>query len=164
MRVHGDAVFGFCMRLIRVRTDAQDLTQQVFAEAYRDLARFNGDSSPRAWLFGIAYHRCIDAIRLQQRRAKLIEDNERAMLDVPDPGLDPIGLIDRAQQIAALEDCLQCLSPEVLATVLLRFQTDLTFEEMKELLGAKADALQARVKRALQALLKCMKRKGWSSE
>src|SRR3954471_17634887 len=61
MHEHGKAVLGLCLRVTRDATLAEDVTQQVFLEAYRDLDRFEGRSSPRTWLFSIASHRCFDA-------------------------------------------------------------------------------------------------------
>jgi RNA polymerase sigma-70 factor (ECF subfamily) len=164
MRAHGEAVFGFCLRMVRTRAAADDLVQQVFLEAYRDLDRFEGRASPRAWLFGIARHRCLDLLRRQGRRAQLIESDEAAMLEVVDPGPGPTDQVDRRLLTAALEDCLRRLSPEVRATVLLRFQTEATYDELTAVLAATADALQVRVARALKGLRRCMERKGWTGE
>src|SRR5215470_7367325 len=63
MQAHGNAVRGFCLRVVRDRALADDVTQQVFLEAYRDLEGFQGRSSSRSWLFSIASHRCVDALR-----------------------------------------------------------------------------------------------------
>jgi RNA polymerase sigma factor (sigma-70 family) len=164
MEAHGEAVFGYCLRVIRVHALAEDVTQQVFLEAYRDLDRFAGLSSPRAWLFGIACHRCLDALKKQQRFSALIENNEEAVAAFEDPGPGPGEHVDRGQLVAALEECLGQLSPEIRATVLLRFQTGATYEEMSERLGASADTLQVRVARALPVLRRCVKKKGWTDE
>jgi RNA polymerase sigma-70 factor (ECF subfamily) len=164
VRAHGDAVLGFCLRVVRARALAEDVAQQVFMEAYRDLDRFEGRSSARAWLFGIASHRCLDALKGQQRRLRLIESDEQAVIEFEDPGAGPIEHVDRARLTAALEACLKRLSPDVRATVLLRFQTGSTYEELAAPLAATADTLQVRVARALQALRRCLEKKGWTGE
>ncbi|HEX2689737.1 MAG TPA: RNA polymerase sigma factor [Kofleriaceae bacterium] len=163
MRVHGDAVFGFCLRMVHARDRADDLVQQVFLEAFRDLDSIEG-SSPRAWLFGIAYHRCLDALKTRQHQLQLIENSEQAMLGVEDPGRGMLEHVDRMQLVAGLEECLRRLSPAVRATVLMRFQTGATYEEMEVKLGATPDALQVRVARALPVLRRCLEKKGWSGE
>jgi len=164
MKAHGEEVLGVCMRLVRTKPLAEDLRQQVFLEAYRDLDRFKGHSPPRAWLFGIANHRCLDAIKAMQRHLKLIDPSEEAVAGFQDPGPGPLEHVDRALLIAALEQCLNKLSPEVRATVLMRFQTGATYEEMAEPLAAAADTLQVRVARALRKLRRCLERKGWTGE
>lgn len=164
MEAHGEDVYGFCKRVVRIPPLAKEVVQQVYLEAFRDLDLFTGRSSPRKWLLGIAAHRCVDALRALQRRSKLIEVDEQAMLRAVDPSPGPGERLDRTRLIAALEDCLMRLSPEVCATVLLRFQVGATYEEMAVQLGASAEALQMRVARALPMLRRCLEKKGWTDE
>src|SRR6185503_11342140 len=140
MREHGKAVFGLCLRELHDRGLAEDVTQQVFLEAYRDLDRFQHRSSVRTWLFGIAYHRCLDAHKRRQRRLQRIESDESAVAAFEDPSTGPHEHLEDAARWAALEDCLAQLSPEVRATVLIRFQSGATYEELASELGATADA------------------------
>ena len=164
MQEHGKAVLGFCLRVTQDAMMAEDVTQQVFLEAYRDLDRFEGRSSPRTWLFSIASHRCFDALRNEQRRTKRLVADEEAAAAVADPGTGPFDGLDRRRLGAALDDCMALLSPDVRATVLLRFQTGLGYRELAEMLGASADTLQVRVSRALPVLKRCMERKGWNGD
>lgn len=160
MDLHGDAVFGFCIRALRDRTLAEDILQQVFLEAYRDIDRFRGQSSLRTWLLRIASHRCHDAIRARNRRDRIVDPHEE--VEGPDPATPIAQRLERSELVAALEDCLTGLSDEVRMTVLLRFQSELTYDEMASAIGVRSDALQARVARALPALRRCLESKGWS--
>src|SRR5690349_13907932 len=56
MDQHGPTVFNFCSRFLLDRVLAEDVLQQVFLHAYRDIDRFEGRSSPRTWLLRIAVH------------------------------------------------------------------------------------------------------------
>jgi RNA polymerase sigma-70 factor (ECF subfamily) len=159
MRAHGSALLGFCIRILGDRGVAEEVRQQTFLEAFRDFDAFQHRASRRAWLFGIASHRCLDALR-DQRRTKWTEIDDNAVLHTHDPRTGPEGQLEHAQLSAALEECMQSLSPEVRMTVLLRFQTELTYEELAPQLAARADALQMRVTRALSALRRCMASKG----
>ncbi|TMQ16912.1 MAG: RNA polymerase sigma factor [Deltaproteobacteria bacterium] len=160
MRAHGDAVLGFCLRVLGDAELAEEVRQQTFLEAFRDFDRFQERSSRRAWLFGIASHRCLDTLRNQQRRSRWIENDEDAVLNTHDPDTGPGAQIEHAQLASALEECLKALSPEVRMTVLLRFQTELTYDELALQLATRADALQMRVTRALPRLRRCLERKG----
>lgn len=158
MRAHGDAVLGFCIRVLRNRELAEEVRQQTFLEAFRDFDRFQDRSSRRAWLFGIASHRCLDVIR--KRRPGWIESDDDALINSHDPGSGPREQLEHAQLTAALEACMQSLPHEVRMTVLLRFQTDLTYEQLAVQLATRADALQMRVTRALSKLRRCLESKG----
>ncbi len=164
MDAHGNAVFSFCARVLRDRSLAEDVLQRVFLEAYRDIGRFRGNSRFPAWLFGIASHRCQDALKAQRRRLQRIESNHRATLRAVDPVAVSCEQLERARIISALEECLQGLSAEVRMTVLLRFQQGKSYEEMSRMLETKPNTLHVRVARALPALKQCLEAKGWTDE
>ena len=164
MDAHGDAVFAYCVRMLRDRELAEDVAQQVFTEAYRDIEKFRRQSSVRTWLIGIAHHRCGDAIKSRGRRISRIDLDDEAVHDHADPGSTPTERLDRARLAAVLDYCLQELSEDIRETVLLRFMSDMTYEEMAVLLGRKADTLCVRVARALPILKRCLERKGWKHE
>ncbi len=161
---YGEAVLGYCVRLLRDPALAEDVMQRVFLEALRDFEQFRGQSSRRTWLFAVASHRCLDALRHQQRRMLRVAHDDQVVGNFKDPATGPFERLDRMQLLVALDNCLALLSPEMRATVLMRFQTELTFEHMALHLGATADALQMRVARAMPVLRQCLESKGWTNE
>jgi RNA polymerase sigma-70 factor (ECF subfamily) len=164
MDAQGDAVFSFCARVLRDRSLAEDVLQRVFLEAYRDIGRFQGHSTFAAWLFGIASHRCQDALKSQRRRLQRIELNNQAATCFADPVAASSEQFERSRIIAALEQCLHGLSDEARMTVLLRFQHGMSYEEMAAATGTKPNTLHVRVARALPSLKLCLESKGWTDE
>jgi len=68
--------------------DVDDLTQDTFLKAYRNLNRFRGDSSLYTWVYRIARNVCLDAIRRKKFRSHFQFDwfqKENASIDFPDP-------------------------------------------------------------------------------
>jgi RNA polymerase sigma-70 factor (ECF subfamily) len=150
MQRHGRAVYRYCRIALGDAVLADDIHQQVFIEAFRDLPGFAGRSTVRTWLFGIARHRVLDAAKRRRRaRARL---DVAAGDDLPDPRPSPGEGLDDAQLQAALVTCLAALDEPIRTAVLLRYQQGLTYEEMAEICGEKAGTLQARVSRALRKL------------
>lgn len=164
MVAHGDAIYSLCVRTLRDPDLAEDVLQQTFLEAHRDLATFQARAAPRTWLFGIAIHRCQDAIRKRRRRDAREEPGDDGVVALPDPADGPSAFLEKQQRFAALESCLERLSEDASMAVQLRFLIGMTFEEMAKQLGAKADTLQTRVMRAMPVLRRCMTRKGWTGE
>lgn len=162
MQVHEQPVFAYCVRTVRDRQLSEDIAQQVFLEVYRDLGSFRGTSSLRSWLIGIAHHRCQDAIKSGARRAARIELDDEAVVGHEDPSTSPTDQLDLTERAAALEDCLQALPAQTRETVLLRFQAEMSYEEMATVLGKKADTLCVRVARALPLLKRCLEGKGFA--
>jgi RNA polymerase sigma-70 factor, ECF subfamily len=150
MQRHGRAVYRYCRIALGDAVLADDIHQQVFIEAFRDLPGFAGRSSVRTWLFGIARHRVLDAAK-RRRRARAHLDVD-AGADLPDPRPSPGEGLDAAELQAAVLACLATLDEPARTAVLLRYQQGLTYEEMAESCGEKAGTLQARVSRALRKL------------
>ncbi|MGO9977296.1 MAG: RNA polymerase subunit sigma-70 [Solirubrobacteraceae bacterium] len=68
-------------RIVGSAQDAEDLLQETLLAAWRDLERFEGRSSVRAWLYRIATNRSLDALRASRRRPEGV----RRMTEVPEP-------------------------------------------------------------------------------
>jgi RNA polymerase sigma-70 factor (ECF subfamily) len=164
MRIYGGAVRGFCARVLHDSTLAEDVVQQVFLQAYRDLDRLENRGAIRSWLFAIASNRCVDTIRKEVRRSRWTQSADETVNHIKDSRPDQLERLDRAQLSVALDECLALLSPEVRMTVLMRFQTGMTYEQLSRSLDARAEALQLRVVRALRKLRDCLERKGWTGE
>jgi RNA polymerase sigma-70 factor, ECF subfamily len=67
------AVFAFVSRRIKPVEDAEDLTAQIFLDAYRGWRTLRG--SPKLWLFGIARRKVADAFRRRRRHLSLREED-----------------------------------------------------------------------------------------
>lgn len=164
MTSYGDAIFGYCVRMVHDEQLAQDAVQQTFLQAYRDFDQFEGRASVRTWLTSIARNRCLDALKQDRRLHKRFESNDHAKLEHADPSATPGERMDRAQLIAALEMCVRRLPASMRATLLERFVTGLTYEELSRSFDANANALQARVARAIRLLKECLEKHGWVDE
>jgi RNA polymerase sigma-70 factor (ECF subfamily) len=146
------------VRLVVARDDlADEVHQAIFIQAYRDLPRFAGRATLRTWLYAIARHRCLDALKLRRRFLRRFLTTE-TLPERADPGLGADERIERVAVGAALEACLGRLPPKVRIAVLLRFQEGLSYEEMAGICNERSATLQARVTRALPKL------RGWLEE
>jgi RNA polymerase sigma-70 factor, ECF subfamily len=152
MNRHGAAVYRYCREALEDSELACDVRQQVFLEAFCDLPRFAGRSTVRTWLFGIARHRILDAVRKRSRYQARIEVDHAA--DVVDPRPSPAELLDEARLQALVRVCLGQLNEKVQATLLLRYHQGFTFDQIAKIRGEQAGTVQVRVARALLVLRK----------
>jgi RNA polymerase sigma-70 factor (ECF subfamily) len=154
MKRYGTAVYRYSREALRDATLADDVQQQVFIEAFRDLPKFRRRASVRTWLFAIARHRVLDAAKSRRRAQSRIEDDDAT--EVPDARQPPDERIDDGRLRKALAACVGLLHEEVRTALLLRFQQGFTFEEMAEVCGEKPGTLQAKVARAFPILRACI--------
>jgi len=101
---HVGRVHAVCLRLVADARTAEELTQDVFVQAWRGLASFRGDSSFGTWLHRLAVNVTmmhLRAARRRERRLPLWADPP----EVPVPGdHDPGRTMDLEQAIASLPD------------------------------------------------------------
>ena len=154
MQRHGVPVYRYCREALRDAALADDVHQQVFIEAYRDLPGFKQRSAVRTWLFAIARHRVLDAAKSRRRAESHIDDDDATA--VADPRPSAAESIDDARLREALLTCLDKLRDQVRTALLLRFQQGFTFEAMAEMCREKPGTLQAKVQRALPVLRTCI--------
>lgn len=150
MRRHGAAVYRYCRGALRDAALADDVHQQIFLEAARDLPRFRRRATVRIWLFAIVRHRVLDAAKQRRRQQDWAEDCAAA--EIPDPRPSPGEALDDARLRQALIASFGELGEDARTAVLLRYQQGFTFEEMAVICREKAGTLHARVTRALPLL------------
>lgn len=159
MRLYGQPIYRFCLSFLNNPEMAEEVHQTVFIQAYRDAGRFSGGSSLKSWLYAIARHRCLDAVKIKRRRDKRFD----APGDLPETGdqrPSPEEQVAAASLAGPLKRCLDQLAPHVRSAVLLRHQEGLSYADMAAALGEKAGTIQARVARALPALRACLRSEG----
>jgi RNA polymerase sigma-70 factor (ECF subfamily) len=158
MQRYGKQVYRYVRAQLRSNPDlADDVHAKVFIEAHRDLERFAGRSTLRAWLFGIARHRVLDALKPPNHPSN--SSIPVSELDLADSVPLPDQQLDDARLSKALVECLELLTLKVREAVTMKYQVGFTFEEIGKICGDRAGTVQARVKRALPALRECIEKR-----
>ncbi len=96
-----DALYGAALRMTRNRQEAEDLVQETFLKAIRNLHRYRDDGSCKAWLFRILTNTFIDRYRSSQRAPQSVEFEDETPIKVQDQ-LD--GETGAGESIEALTD------------------------------------------------------------
>ncbi|MFI7586726.1 RNA polymerase sigma factor [Spongisporangium articulatum] len=134
--------------------DVDDVTSEVFLAAFRSIGQFSGDGDGfRRWLFTIAHHRAVDAIRQQVRHPQ--EELEEARFTDQVSGCPAASAEDRAMDRIDAEEALrlvQELPDDQRDVLLLRVAADLPADEVGEVLGRSPEAVRQLQHRAIVRL------------
>ena len=139
----------FYFRLGNVK-DAEDLTSQVFLKAYKDLPRYRNQGAFSAWLFSIAHARLVDHYRKGSRKSAREIDIEK--LEIPSNLPGPLSQATAQSEIEQLFSLLKDLTEKEQTLIHLRFIAELSYREIGEILGCKADTARKSVSRLLDRL------------
>jgi RNA polymerase sigma-70 factor (ECF subfamily) len=140
---------GYCAKLLKNPSDAEDVLQEIIIKVLTHLKSFKWVVSFKSWLFKIAYNECINKIR--DRRWDSIEDNEEY--------LDNIVAVesnheDLATLLSATMVNLSFIDRNIM---LLRYRTELDFQEIADICNLKISAVKMRHKRVIAFLQEQLK-------
>ena len=159
MEAYGASLYRYCRQMTAEADLAADVHQTTFVQAYEGLPAFGRRSSLRTWLFGIARHRCLDALKSKRRRERRVEP--RAELpEVAAAGSDPGDRMAAEAAARALDRCLERLAPAARTAVLLRYQEGFSYLEMARVCRERPATLRVRVCRSLPLLRACLESGG----
>jgi RNA polymerase sigma-70 factor, ECF subfamily len=152
-------VLNLAFRTLRDETEAEDLAQTVFVQAWKSTARYQPSAKFSTWLFTIARNLCLNEIRRRKRHPAESLDQTR-----DDADDQPLHQVEDRRASAAPEDLLrseledkvdEALSalPENQRTALfLCRQEELSYEEIAEVLGCSLSATKSLIHRARETL------------
>jgi RNA polymerase sigma-70 factor (ECF subfamily) len=135
--------------------DVEGLTNEVFLQVHRGLARFKGDwPAFRSWVFTIAHHRMVDETRRAMRRPQAVPLDDVLDRDGGDVEQDALTQLSDAWLRSLLDE----LSDDQRAVLLLRIAADLPLERVAVVLGKSVGAVKALQHRALANLRRSLTR------
>lgn len=128
---------------------AGDVVQEAFVKAWQRLDSLTSDASFPAWLCGIVRNLCVD----QQRRRKLpLRGIEEAHAEPDRRHTAPLDQMHQREQGQRIAAALQCLDETTRSAMVLRYYENMTSQQIAELLGISAPAVDMRLMRGRAAL------------
>lgn len=143
-----------CYRMTGSLVEAEDLTQEVFLRAWRNLGRFEGLSSPRTWLYRICTNACLDFLKSHERRVQptdfITETIEReTWIDpFPDPADPAEMIVDEVTTDLYLTVALLHLPSRQRAAFIARELLDFDSAQTASILGCSVPAANSLRQRA----------------
>ena len=148
---HGSRLRRFLMRYTGEPHAAEDLAQEAFVRAYRQLDRFDERRPFGPWLFTLAANLGRDFLRARARRGELANGLE----SVPEPAAaapDPAAALRKRERTEALEDALFRLPATLREPVLLHYELDWPVAAVAAHLSIDEGAVKTRLHRARRLL------------
>jgi RNA polymerase sigma-70 factor (ECF subfamily) len=136
--------------------EAEDILQETFLKAYKNLDHFEGNSNMYTWLYSIARNKCIDEFRKRKY------ESNRSSIPVEEFELesDEFKAKDQKEDVDLLKEAISKL-PEMLRSIVVMKSIDgLTYPEISEVTGVNEQTLKNRMFRARKQLAVTLKQMG----
>jgi RNA polymerase sigma-70 factor (ECF subfamily) len=147
-----DKIYRYIVLKIGNRTEAEDMTQQVFLNALKSISSFKWKGSPfSAWLFRIAHNQIVDYLRKKSRQATVPLEESLAADDS-----NPRQVAERKVEIEQMVQATKGLTRAQQEVISLRFAGELSVAEVARIMGKSEGAVKALQHSAIVALRKAL--------
>lgn len=149
-------VYSFIRYLVGDDFGAEDITQEVFVRAWKNLKKFDTKKNFKNWIFSIAKNAAVDYLRKKKAVPFSAFDNDDGSNMIAETLADSAPLPDETTEQAdtahLLRVAMKNLSENYRAVLYLKYYSCLTFKKISELTGVPLHTAKSRHRRALAAL------------
>lgn len=141
-------IYRLCYGLVLNKQDAEDVLQESFVYAFKNLKKYNADkASFKTWLYTIAVSRCRNTYR--RKRFPTVDFSQILQLQLAGPNSDtPEAAIAKRESIDAIQRALIELSPILREAIILRYGHGLTYREISVIMECPQKTAESRVRLA----------------
>ena len=144
-------VYSLALRILRNTGDAEDVTQEVFAQLWKQASRFDPQrGAVGAWLSVIARSRALD--RLRRRGSGRVTAGAEGLDAIPDPAPSVELVTASAEQVSAARDALASLPADQRTALELAYYEGLTQAEIAERTSTPLGTVKTRIRTGLQRI------------
>ncbi|HQU28552.1 MAG TPA: sigma-70 family RNA polymerase sigma factor [Nitrospirales bacterium] len=156
-------VFQYLITVVNDPTLAEETLVEVMLAVWKGLNTFQGQSKVSTWIFGIAHHKAVDALRKvtsQQRSGTPLED----IVETAESGHNPMEDAQQNRMATLTNHAIAALSPDHREVIHMAFYEGLPYPEIAELLRIPVNTVKTRVYYAKQQLKKNLAQQGVTEE
>ena len=137
-------VYGIVLRVVRDKSHAEEVTQEVFVEIWRIASRFDDEKgSVKAWAATVAHRRAVDRVRSEQSaRDRLDNESQKRVADTD----VVVESVETSFDQARVRRALAQLTPAQREAVELAYFGALTYREVAALLGVAEGTIKSRIR------------------
>jgi RNA polymerase sigma factor (sigma-70 family) len=163
MKRYKKSVYHTLLKMVRNVDDAEDLTIEAFAKAFKNLEKFDPKFTFSTWLFRVATNNCIDFIRKKRLDTTSIssgyidDSGSEVAMDLRDTNMNPQEDVIRGQRMEIVQNIVTKLPPRYRTLVQLRYFNELSYEEIAKELNAPLGTVKAQLHRARELLYDLVK-------
>lgn len=146
-------LFRFVRNIVDDEDEAENVVQETFAEAYRQIDKFRGEAKVSTWLFSIARHLAYGVIRKAKRHSYLEHDTiEYLNAQDPDPDANTPERVERTERKAMVRNAIDQLPDHYQRVIKMRDLEERSTAETAEALGLTNVNVRVRLHRARKQL------------
>ena len=134
------------------RSDAMDMVQETFINAYFHRNNFRGESALYTWLYRILYNVCISTLRTKKHLKFVVSEKQEEIYDLPSGTPDPYHELEQVEIRELVDKALQQLPPRQRMVFVMRQIDGLKHREIADIMNISEGSVKASYFHAIQKL------------
>ena len=149
-------IFNVACKMFSNSEDAADIAQEALIKVYKNIDKFDFNSSFSTWLYRITVNACIDEMRRRKGRESIsidAEDEESGLaVQIEDTSLGAEERVIQNETVSEVRAAIDKLSEEHKTVIILRDLQDMTYEQVAQTLDISIGTVKSRLARARKSL------------
>ena len=149
-------IFNVACKMFSNSEDASDIAQEALIKAYKNIDKFDFNSSFSTWLYRITVNACTDEMRRRKGRESIsidAEDEESGLaVQIEDTSLGAEERVIQNETVSEVRTAIDKLSEEHKTVIILRDLQDMTYEQVAQTLDLSIGTVKSRLARARKSL------------
>lgn len=145
-------VYTLALKMVKRNEEAEEIAQDTFIKAFKNLSKFKGDSKFSTWLYKIAYRTCLDSLKKQTEKyqTSTIDEITANKIKSTEGVLDGI---ERKERAAIIKECMSNLPEDERTVLWLFYFEELSLKEIIEVTDLSESNVKVKLHRARKRLL-----------
>jgi RNA polymerase sigma-70 factor (ECF subfamily) len=145
---YGRPIISFIYDMVGQRDLAEELTQETFVRAYKNLKTMRDDTKLSTWLFGIAKNVARESLRYKHRETSKVEIEDDRVIEISDGKLPPDRQLLDKELNGVIRNALSALDEDKRLVFTLKIFQQRSYEEIAEITGSSIPKLKTDLHRA----------------
>ncbi|MEC7579402.1 MAG: sigma-70 family RNA polymerase sigma factor [Pseudomonadota bacterium] len=133
---------------------AQDIAQEAFVKAFKNIEKFRGDSSFYTWIYRIAINTAKNFLSSKSRKSEIYDDEimELKLSESAVTSENPENILEAEELRSMMMDAIQSLPDDIRTTLSLREFDGLSYEEIAEVQNCPIGTVRSRIHKGREIL------------
>jgi len=155
----GKSIFNLCLGIVPIAEDAEDISQEVFIEAFKSIHTFREGAHIKTWLYRIAINKCYDHLKWTKRKKRYallqpLFNKDEEPIEIPSNFQHPGIVLENKEHAKVLYAAMESLPENQNTAFVLYEMQGMNYKEISETMSVSVSSVEALLFRARAALRK----------
>lgn len=157
IRDYKKLAYNIAYRVLKNKEDAEDASQDALVKVFKNISKFNMDSTFKVWLYRIVTNTCFDYLKKKKVVAYSVDsladsEGEEMKIEIPDNANNPEIVLENKLDREIINKSIEMLDNDARIIVVMREMHQMSYKEIANVLSISEGTVKSRLNRAREKL------------